>query len=52
MNKGKGGEWSLFLIVLGLLFVMLAPSLQYPYLNMIGGLGTAGFGLVQLLRNR
>lgn len=52
MRKGKGGEWYLFLIVLGLFFIMLAPTLQYPYLNIIGGLITAGFGLHQLLKNR
>ncbi|MGT2753405.1 hypothetical protein [Streptococcus ovis] len=51
-NKGKGGEWYLFLIALGLFFVMMAPTMRYPYVNIIGGLLVAGFGFRQLLKGR
>ncbi|OAT89194.1 multidrug transporter [Candidatus Arthromitus sp. SFB-turkey] len=51
-QEKQQGSWKLFLISIGLLFIMVAPKTQTPMLMIIGGLIIVLMGVIMLRKDR
>ena len=51
-QEKQRGSWKLFLISIGLLFIMVAPKTQTPMLIIIGGLIIVLMGVIMLRKDR
>lgn len=51
-QEKQQGSWKLFLISIGLLFIMFAPKTSSPIVMIIGGLIIVLMGVIMLRKDR